>query len=152
MTRLDLLGEVSRSNGQVLAAPRNVRGTVLVPMPRDCGWGPLAQKKFTRSCSSSISGIMENHNTHLVPGFTLNGLVPAPANVVVLQGPLRACRRPHSLYPLSSQQGTASPLWPENPQTSFCSWGFALPTRAPPGIKLQSCSLCAPLVYGLNGI
>ena len=30
------------------------------------------QKKFMRQCSSSVSGIMENHNTHLAPGFTLN--------------------------------------------------------------------------------
>ena len=44
------------------------------------------QKKFARWCSSSVSGIMENHNTHLAPGFTLNDLVLAPANVVVLWG------------------------------------------------------------------
>ena len=30
----------------------------------------LPQKKLTRQCSSSISGIMENHSTHLAPGFT----------------------------------------------------------------------------------
>ena len=46
----------------------------------------LPQKKFMQSCRSSISGIMENHNTHLAPGFTLNNLVPAPANAVVLWG------------------------------------------------------------------
>ena len=44
------------------------------------GASPL-QKKFTRQCSSSILGIMENHNTHLAPGFTLNNVAPAPANV-----------------------------------------------------------------------
>ena len=45
------------------------------------------QKKFMQSCiSSSVSGITENHNTGQVPGFTLNDLVPAPANVVVLWG------------------------------------------------------------------
>ena len=27
---------------------------------------------------------MENHSTHLVPGFTLNDFVPASANVAVL--------------------------------------------------------------------
>ena len=42
------------------------------------------QKKFTQLCNSSVSGIMENHNSHLAPGFPLNDLVPAPANVVVL--------------------------------------------------------------------
>ena len=41
------------------------------------------RKKFTQLCSSSISGFMEYHNTHLAPGFTLNVLVPAPENVVV---------------------------------------------------------------------
>ena len=34
------------------------------------------QKKFARWCSSSVSGIMENHHTHLAPGFTLKDLVP----------------------------------------------------------------------------
>ena len=33
-----------------------------------------SQKMFVRQCSSNISGIMENHNTHLAPGFTLNNL------------------------------------------------------------------------------
>ena len=32
------------------------------------------QKKFSRQCSSSVSGIMEKHNTHLAPGFTLKTL------------------------------------------------------------------------------
>ena len=44
------------------------------------------QKKFTQSCSSSILGIVENHNTCLAPGFTLNDLVLAPVNVVVPWG------------------------------------------------------------------
>ena len=42
------------------------------------------QKKFLRWCRSSVSGIMENHNKHLAPGFTPNDLVLAPANVGVL--------------------------------------------------------------------
>ncbi|VFV22220.1 Hypothetical predicted protein, partial [Lynx pardinus] len=45
-------------------------------------------RKFTRQGSSGASGTLENHNTHLAPGFTLNDLVPAPVNVVVLLGPL----------------------------------------------------------------
>ena len=49
------------------------------------------QKKFTRPCSSSVSGTMANHNTHLAPGFTPSNLVPAPVNVVVLLGPLCLC-------------------------------------------------------------
>ena len=46
------------------------------------------QKKFTWACSSSVLGILENHNSHLAPGFTPNGPVPALANVVALQDPL----------------------------------------------------------------
>ena len=42
------------------------------------------QKKFMQSCSSSVSGIIENKNTHLAPGFTLKDFVPASANVVFL--------------------------------------------------------------------
>ena len=33
------------------------------------------QKKFARQCSSSVSGIMGNHSTHLAPGFTLKTLL-----------------------------------------------------------------------------
>ena len=33
-----------------------------------------APEKVARQCSSSISGIMEKHNTHLAPGFTLKTL------------------------------------------------------------------------------
>ena len=45
-----------------------------------------SQQMFTRQCISSVSGIMENHNTHLAPGFTLNNVAPAPANVAAFQG------------------------------------------------------------------
>ena len=44
------------------------------------GASPTPQK-FARQCSLSISGTVENRNTHLTPGFTLNNLAPAPANV-----------------------------------------------------------------------
>ena len=66
----------------------------------------LPQNKFTRPFSRSVSGIKENHNTHLAPGFTLHDLVPAPANMVVLWDLLGWL---HGLYEMSSQQGTASP-------------------------------------------
>ena len=59
----------------------------------------LPQKNFLQSCSSSVLGIMENHNTRLAPGFTLNVLVPTPVNVA-LRGPLvpLPVGRVHSLY------------------------------------------------------
>ena len=61
------------------------------------------QKKFARQCSSSVSGIMENHDTHLAPGFTLNDLVPAPANMVIFWG-LLGPGGFNSLYQMSFQQ------------------------------------------------
>ena len=110
------------------------------------------QKKLARQCSSSISGIMGNHNTHLTPGVTLNDLVPAPANMAVfwsLLGPGGF----NSLYQMSFQQWNRFLLCgPRTSWTPLCSWGFALPTSAPPGIELRSSSLCASLVYSLNGI
>ena len=110
------------------------------------------QEKFARQCNSSVSGIMENHNTHLAPAFNLNDLVPAPANVVIFWG-LLGPGGFNSLYQMSIQQWNHFSLCGlRTSQTPLCSWGFALPTRAPPGIKLWNCSLCAPLVYSLNGI
>ena len=87
------------------------------------------QKKFMRSCSNSVSCIMLNHNIHLVPGFSINVLVPAPANVVVLQGPLGPLPGgwPHSLYQMSSHQGNCLSLCgPKAPWTSFSAPGDLL--------------------------
>ena len=110
------------------------------------------QKKFERQCSSSVSGIMENHNTHLAPGFTLNDLVPAPENVAAFQG-LLGPGGFNSLYQMSFQQWNRfSPCGPRTSRTPLCSWRFTFPTRASPGIELRSCRLCAPLVCSLNGI
>ena len=47
---------------------------------------PPSPTKIARQCSLSVSGTMENRNTHLAPGFILNDLVPAPANVTVFWG------------------------------------------------------------------
>ena len=111
-----------------------------------------SQKKFARQCSSSVSGIMENHNTHPAPGFTLNDLAPAPANVAAFRG-LLGPGGFNSLSQMPFQQWNRFFPWgPRTSRTPLCSWGFALPTRALPGIELRSCRLCAPLVYSLNGI
>ena len=56
---------------------------------------------------------MENHNTHLAPGFTLNDLVTAPANVAVLWGLLG----PGATQPLPSVLPSGEPIlrvWPKN--------------------------------------
>ncbi|VFV17899.1 Hypothetical predicted protein [Lynx pardinus] len=80
--------------------------------------------------------IIENHNTHLAPGFTVNDLVPAPANVGVLWG-LLGPGGFNSLYQMSLQQWNRFfPCGMRASRTPLCSWGFALPTRASPGIEL----------------
>ncbi|VFV40029.1 Hypothetical predicted protein, partial [Lynx pardinus] len=92
----------------------------------------LLQKEFARQCSSSASGIMENHNTRLTPGFTLNDLVPAPVIVAIFWG-LLGPGGFNSLYQMSFQQWDCfSPCGPRTYRIPLCSWGFALPTRAPP--------------------
>ena len=102
------------------------------------------QKNFVRECSSSISGIMENHNTHLAPGFTLNDLDPVPANVAIFWG-LLGPGDFNSLYQISFQKWNRfSPCGPRTSWIPLCSWGFTLPTRAPPGIELWSCRLRSP--------
>ena len=57
---------------------------VVAGAPRLWPGASLLQKKITRQCSISVSGIMENHHTHLAPGFTLHDLAPAPVNVAAL--------------------------------------------------------------------
>ena len=58
---------------------------------------------------------MEDHNTHLAPVFTLNDLVPAPANVAILWG-LLGSGGFNSLYQMSFQQWNQQLFteWPEN--------------------------------------
>ena len=92
---------------------------------------------------------MANHNTRLVPGFTLNFLVPTSANVAVLQGllgPLSMGVGGRGALPLPNvlPEGLLPlPMWPEDPSDlTICSQGFILPSRAPPGIELQSFRLC----------
>ena len=98
----------------------------------------LPPKMFMRWCSSSFSGIMEDHNTHLAPGFTLNDIVPAPENVATLWG-LLGPGGFNSLYQMPFQQWNRfSPCGPRTSWTPLCSWGFTLPTRAPLGIELRS--------------
>ena len=57
---------------------------------------------------------MENHNTHLVPGFTLNDLVPAPVNVAIFWG-LLGPGGFNSLYQIVLPAvELLFPVWPEN--------------------------------------
>ena len=54
--------------------------------PRLWPGASLSQKMFARQCSSSVSEIMENYNTHLAPSFTLNDLALALTNVAIFWG------------------------------------------------------------------
>ena len=141
------------SNGRMLAAPGNPRWILLFLVPRDCSQVPARPpKKIARQCSLSVSGTMENRNIHLTPGFTLSNLAPAPANVSAFWG-LMGPGGFNSLYQVSFQQWNLfSPCDPRTSRTPLCSWRFTFPTRALPGIKLRSCSFCAPLVYSVNVI
>ena len=140
------------SNGRISAAPGKPAGPCCCRGRRLRPGARPSQKMFTRQCRSSVSGMMENHNARLAPGFTLNGPVPAPANVASFRG-LPGPGGCHRLHQMSFQQWNRfSPCGPRTSRTPLCSWGFALPTRAPPGRELRDCSLCAPLVHSLNGI
>ena len=99
----------------------------------------LPQKKFVRYCSSSVSGIMENHNTHLAPGFALYDLVPASANVAVLWGLLGpGCLSASTKCPSSS--GTASPCVAQEPphQSTARYQAVELQTRCTPPLLNNS--------------
>ena len=110
------------------------------------------RKKFARQRSSSASGIMENHNTHLAPGFIPSDLVPAPVNAVILLGLLGPCLG-GAAQPLPGVLPAGElplPVWPEELQTPLCSSGFALLTRALPGIELRSFRSALPLFIVLT--
>ena len=55
---------------------------------------------------------MENRNTHLTPGFTLNNLAPAPANVAAFWGLLG----PGGFNSLPNVPPAVEPLFPVWPE------------------------------------
>ena len=91
------------SNGRMSAAPRNAPWTLLLLVPRNCSQVPARPQNIVRQCSLSVSGNMDNYNTHLAPGFTFNNLAPAPANVAAFQG-LLGPGGFNSLYQMSFQK------------------------------------------------
>ena len=91
------------------------------------------QKSSRDSVAAAFQGLW-------APGFTLNDLVPAPANVAAFRGLLRPGGL-NSLYQMSFRQWNRfSRCGLRTSRTPLCSWGFALPTRAPPGM---SCGVAA---------
>ena len=130
----------------MLAAPRNVHRTMLLRLW--LGASP-PQKKFTRSCNSSISGIMANHNAS---GTRLHPQGPCSSTSECSCSPRSTAAFAFGglTQPLPGALPAgepALPVWPKGLQASLCSWGFALLTRAPPGMELQSFRLCTPPVY-----
>ena len=105
---------------------------VVFPDPlllKDCGFDPfclsvegLTEQWLGASCTqeslwdsvAAVSGIIENHNTHLAPGFTLNDLVLASANVAVLWG-LLGTGGLNSVYQMSFSSGTTFPRVAQEP-------------------------------------
>ena len=146
------LRRVSWSNGWVPATPRNVHGIVLLLMPRDCGWVPACPRKSSRDSVTAAP----------------QGLWKITTDIWHQASPLMTLFQHQRMWPFSGvcwAQVASQPLpnvlpvvelllpcgW-RTSQTPLCSWGFTLPTRAPPVIELRSCRLCTPPVYSLNGI
>ena len=98
------------------------------------------QKKFARECSSSVSWIMENHNTRLAPGFTLNDLVPAPANVALFRGLLGPDVFGSVLQMSFQQCNCLSPCGLRTSRTLLCSWDSPFP---PEHLQVSSCGVAA---------
>ena len=94
---------------------------------------------------------MENHNTHLALGFTLNDLIPAPANVAVLWGLLGPGGLTASTK-CPSSSGTTSPvlaLEPPGPHSAPGDLPFL-----PEHHQVLRCGVsdCTPPFYSFNGI
>ena len=77
----------------------------------------------------------------MAPGFTPNNLVPAPENVVVHLCPLAPLPlgEPHSLYPMSSQQGNC--LSPCGPKASGLHTAPGDSPFPPEHCQLMSCTV-----------
>ena len=92
---------------------------------------------------------MENHNTHLAPGFTLNDLVPAPANVVPSQvhwglafgGPAQPLPGvlPAGEPPL--------PVWPEDPRLHSTPGDSPFPPEHRQVSAAEFQTLCSPCLW-----
>ena len=125
---------VSPSHGRVPAPPRKVCGTVLLLTPRDCSQMPAHTRKSSRdSVAAAFQGLWKitAHIWHQAsPLMTLFSTSECD-HCLGSAGP----RWPHSLYQVSFQQWNRFSLCgPRTSRAPLCSWGFALPTRAPPGI------------------
>ena len=150
LTHSDPLGE-GLSNGWVLAHPQE-RSCDRAAADAQRLWPGASppQKKFMQSCSSSVSGIMQI-TTHIwcQASPLLTSLFQHQQTWLFSRVHWDLCLWEGAIQPLPNVLSAGElplPMWPEDPlNLAICSWGFTLPTQAPPGIKLQSFRLCAPL-------
>ena len=56
---------MSPSNGLVAAAPRNVRGTMLLLMPRDCSWVPAHPRECSHNRVAAVFQGLWKITTHI---------------------------------------------------------------------------------------
>ena len=129
------------------------QGPAAAGVPRLWPGASPPQKKFARYCSNSVSGIMEDQNTHLAPA-----------------SPLTTLFQHQRMWPFSgvcwdqvastvstkciSTSGTTFPMCPENLQDPTLLLGIRPSHQSTTRYQaeLRSFRLCVPLFYSLNGI
>ena len=98
----------------------------------------LPQKSSRDSVAAAFQGLW-------APGFTLNDLVPAPANVAVFWG-LLGPGGFHRLYQnVLPAMEPLFPVWPKTLPDPIAPGDSPLPPQSTARYQLQSCRLCAPL-------
>ncbi|XP_043441834.1 olfactory receptor 7G3-like [Prionailurus bengalensis] len=112
-----------------------------------------APEKAPMICSSSVSGIMENRDRRLAPGFPLTPLFQHQRMWLFsgLLAPLPVWG-PHSLYRLSSQQGNRlSPCGPKPPGLHCAPGDSPFPPEHPRNVKSGNFSATTEfLLLGLS--
>ena len=117
MSGSHLLGEGLTEQWRCRPHPGPLAGLCCLRCPETAAGRHPAPEKAPMICSSCVSGIMENRDTRLAPGFPLTPLFQHQRMWLFsgLLAPLPVWG-PHSLYRLSSQQGNRlSPCGPKPP-------------------------------------
>ncbi|XP_047706423.1 dehydrogenase/reductase SDR family member 12 [Prionailurus viverrinus] len=120
--------------------PGTFLGPVLLPMPRDCSLVPARSRKSSRdSVAATFQGLWKV-TTHIWHQ-------PSPLTTLFQHQRMWLFSRAHwglafggPTQPLPGVLPSGEPplpVWPEEPRNPLRSWGFALPTRAPPDLCQQ---------------